>query len=282
MNITLDSIVPFVRYIHYIELVPAFTTHLQIAYDHRIFFCINGNYEITVENIRYRLSENSLLFVPGGVAYRLHQPESNVLLLGINFDFLWSHSDRTVPIVPAASREAFNSDGVIEEYGFTDAVIFNSVFMLEKTAHLFPYISRMLDEYNTKRLFYAQSNSAMLKQMLVMLARAYSTGYAPQPESTADEVINYIQKNCKRHLTNGDIGRELNFHPNYLNRLMLLHTGKSLHKYLLGVRLTKALDLLQSTDMKVTDIALETGFSDVQQFSKFFKSQTGMNPTDFR
>ncbi len=282
MNITLDSIVPFVRYIHYIELVPAFTTHLQIAYDHRIFFCISGDYEITAGDTVYKLNENSLLFVPGGVPYRLHQPESNVLLLGINFDFLWEHSDKTVPVVPAANESDFCADDVIEQYEFTDTTLFNSVFMLDKMERLFPYISRMLEEYNTKRLFYAQNNSAMLKQMLVMMTRAHLTGDAPQPESTADAVINYIQKNCKRHLTNSDIGRELNFHPNYLNRLMLRHTGKSLHKYLLSVRLTKALDLLQSTDMKVTDIALETGFADVQQFSKFFRSQTGMNPTDFR
>ena len=95
-------------------------------------------------------------------------------------------------------------------------------------------------------------------------------------------ILNYIQENYKRHISNSDIGRELNFHPNYLNRIMLIHTGKSLHKYLLNFRLTKALDLLQTTPMTVTEIAEETGFTDVQQFCKFFQAQTGSTPGSFR
>lgn len=282
MELNIDTLFPYLRYAHYIELVPAFTKSLQIAYDHRIFYCVNGDYQITVGQTVYTLDESSLLFVPSGTPYRLHVPTKNVLLVGINFDFSQGFSDLSIPIAPANDRDGFVKSNVLEKYTFTDVEQFNAPFFLQGQHSLFTYVQQMLDEYTTKRLFYSQKNSALLKQMLTAMARTLVTSFSHAPKNTVDRVISYIQSNYKRHISNADIGRELNFHPNYLNRLMLLHTGCSLHKYLLSFRLTKALDLLQSTPMTVTEIAEETGFSDVQQFCKFFQTQTGSTPGSFR
>lgn len=282
MDFTVDKIFPFVRYVHYIELVPAFTTHLQIACDYRIFYCINGDYHITVGNTTYSMDENSLLFVPAGTPYHLHPPKKNVLLIGINFDFTQDHADLTIPIAPTTDISSFKKDNLLEQINFSDVTDFNKTFVIYKQHNLFSLIQQMLDEYTTKRLFYNQKNSALLKQMLTTIARTLATDFSHASKSTVDIVINYIQENYKRHISNSDIGKELNFHPNYLNRIMLIHTGKSLHKYLLNFRLTKALDLLQTTPMTVTEIAEETGFSDVQQFCKFFQAQTGSTPGSFR
>lgn len=282
MELTLDKTYPFVRYVHYIELVPAFTTHLQIAYDNRIFYCVNGDYKISVGNTVYNMDENSLLFVPSGTPYHLYPPEKNVQLIGINFDFTQAHCNLTIPIAPTTAVKSFDKNNQLEQLYFKDITNFNTSFVLHKQHSLFSLIQQMLDEYTTKRLFFDQKNSAILKQLLTSIARTLMTDFSHAPKNTVDIVINYIQENYKRHISNVDIGKELNFHPNYLNRIMLIHTGKSLHKYLLSFRLTKALDLLQTTPMTITEIAEETGFTDVQQFCKFFQSQTGCTPGSFR
>jgi len=282
LDFTVDKIFPFVRYVHYIELVPAFTTHLQVANDHRIFYCVKGDYQISVDDTVYVMEESSLLFVPAGTPYHLHPPKKNVLLIGINFDFTQEHCDLTIPIAPTTDLNSSVKENLLEDIHFTDVADFNNAFVIYKQHSLFSLIQQMLDEYTTKRLFYNQKNSSILKQMLTSIARTMATNFSHAPKSTVDIVINYIQENYKRHISNVDIGRELNFHPNYLNRIMLIHTGKSLHKYLLNLRLTKALDLLQTTPMTVTEIAEEVGFSDVQQFCKFFQAQTGSTPGSFR
>ncbi len=282
MDFTVDKIFPFVRYVHYIELVPAFTTHLQVANDHRIFYCVKGDYQISVDDTVYAMEESSLLFVPAGTPYHLHPPKKNVLLIGINFDFTQEHCDLTIPIAPTTDLNSSVKENLLEDIHFTDVADFNNAFVIYKQHSLFSLIQQMLDEYTTKRLFYNQKNSSILKQMLTSIARTMATNFSHAPKSTVDIVITYIQENYKRHISNVDIGKELNFHPNYLNRIMLIHTGKSLHKYLLNLRLTKALDLLQTTPMTVTEIAEEVGFSDVQQFCKFFQAQTGSTPGSFR
>ena len=278
----ISHILPFVRYIHYIELLPEFTSHIQIGYDHRIFYCINGNYSITAANRLYTLTENALLYIPSGVPYHLHSPRQNILLIGINFDFSLDFSAHSVPVVPAASWQSFQESRQFEHVCFSDVSYFNTSFLLSDQHQLLALIQQILEEYASQRFFFAQKNSALLKQLLTVVARTLMTGFAPSPQKTVDAVIRYIQTHYKRRISNSDIGKELNFHPNYLNRLMLKDTGKSLHQYLLNYRLTKALDLLQSTSMTVTQVACETGFSDVHHFSKFFQKQTGCTPGSFK
>lgn len=278
----LVHLLPFVRYIHYIELIPENTSHVQIAYDHRLFYCINGDYAVTVDHTLYPLAENSLLYVPSGTLYHLHAPKKNVRLVGINFDFSFDFANYTIPVVPAARSESFEKERQFEQACFSDVPQLNAPFLLNNQHQLLTFIQQMLEEYATQRFFFAQKNSALLKQLLTQIARTLMTGSAPSRQKTVDLVINYIQANYKQHISNLDIGRELNFHPNYLNRLMLQHTGKTLHQYLLNYRLTKALDLLQSTPMTVTEVAAETGFADVHHFSKFFQQQTGCTPGSFK
>lgn len=282
MKLDINNISPFVRYVHYIKFVPEYTAHLHIAYDHRIFFCVGGNCKITIDNTVYQLEEDSLLFIPSGTPYHLHKTKENIMVIGINFDFTFEKSNLINPIAPAIKKKFFDKNLLLEKYFFTDIEQFNAPFMLSMQNLLLPKIKKMLDEYTAKRLFYNQINSAILKDLLTSVARTLVTGFTSSPQNTVDKVINYIQTNYMHKITNEDIGNAISFHPNYLNRLMLLNTGKTLHQYLLNYRLTKALDLLQTTSMTVTEISQQTGFSDVQQFCKFFLSQTGSTPSSFR
>ncbi len=285
MELNIDKIYPFVRYVHYIEFVPRYTTHIQTAYDHRIFFSKSGANKITIGSMDYILDEGSLLFIPAGVPYHLHKSKENNVLLGINFDFTYEKSNLENPIAPAFKEGVFDDSLIIEKYTFTDVEQFNAPFIIKLNNFNISRFQTMLDEYTVKRLFFNQKNSAILKEVLTHIARILISGVSTSPQNSTDKVdkiINYIQANYMHRISNQKIGSALNFHPNYLNRIMLANTGKTLHQYLLSVRLTKALDLLQTTTLSVTEIAHKTGFSDVQQFCKFFLNQTGSTPSSFR
>ncbi len=285
MELNINNIQPFVRYVHYIEFVPRYTTHIQTAYDHRLFFCKNGACKITVDSSVYVVEEGSLLFIPAGVPYHLHKSKEANVLLGVNFDFTYKKSNLENPIAPAFKQGVVDESFIIEHYKFVDVEPFNAPFMIKTSNFQASRFQAMLDEYTVKRLYFNQKNSAILKEILTDIARILLSGISASPQNTTekiDKIINYIQANYMHRISNEKIGNALNFHPNYLNRLMLANTGKTLHQYLLSVRLTKALDLLQTTTLSVTEIAQKTGFSDVQQFCKFFLSQTGSTPSSFR
>lgn len=71
-------------------------------------------------------------------------------------------------------------------------------------------------------------------------------------------------------------------HVNYLNRCMKKVTGRTTSQYLFERIGAEAKILLQHTDWTVSEISEVLGFDGLAHFNKFFKNQTGMNPTSFR
>jgi len=68
----------------------------------------------------------------------------------------------------------------------------------------------------------------------------------------------------------------------YLSHVFKEVTGMRLRDYLIQVRLDKAKELLSHIDLKIKEIAYDTGFSDPNYFCRAFKKKTGLNPTNWR
>lgn len=278
----IDDFAPFVRYIHYIEPTYMYDGRTKMGYDHRIFFCENGYMHITVDGEVYALEKNSLLYVPSGCPYVLGTPEDEGKLVGVNFDFGYGFSDLRVPIVPENSREKYDESRQLEGGGLLDGTHFERPFALHGQSELGSIIYHVFDEFTTARIYHSQSESALLKRLLILTVRRLTLGADKAPQKTVNVVISYIQEHYMEDLSNAAIGQALNFHPNYLNRLMIKNTGRSLHQYLIYFRLTKALDRLQSTNLTIAQIAEKCGFSDTGHFTKAFKKQFGVAPRDMR
>jgi AraC-like DNA-binding protein len=59
-------------------------------------------------------------------------------------------------------------------------------------------------------------------------------------------------------------------------------TGLSFNLYLRSLRLHQAKTLLETTELNVSEIAYEVGFSDPKYFSRVFSEQFGTAPRDWR
>lgn len=70
--------------------------------------------------------------------------------------------------------------------------------------------------------------------------------------------------------------------PAHLRRVFKATTGQTLSDYATGIRLERAKTLLAQTDMPVTDIAVQMGFSSLSGFSFSFHKASGMTARDYR
>lgn len=59
-------------------------------------------------------------------------------------------------------------------------------------------------------------------------------------------------------------------------------TGVSPNQYHLEIRLTKAAELLEASNLSITEIAYQTGFETLFYFSRIFKKKYEMSPKDYR
>ncbi|WP_026508275.1 response regulator transcription factor [Butyrivibrio sp. MC2013] len=97
-----------------------------------------------------------------------------------------------------------------------------------------------------------------------------------------EKVNDYIRKNYKDDVTLGSISAALYLNPSYLSRAYKKLTGKTITERITMQRIDKAKSLLLSTNMKIYEVARETGYNDPAYFTNVFLKQTGKSPTDFR
>jgi two-component system, response regulator YesN len=93
----------------------------------------------------------------------------------------------------------------------------------------------------------------------------------------------YLMANYRESITNLTLSQEFGFVPSYISRLFREHTGLSTSDYLIKLRMDKAKELMaKDPDIMVKEVADQVGFKNQYHFSKTFKKQTGIWPTDFR
>lgn len=100
--------------------------------------------------------------------------------------------------------------------------------------------------------------------------------------SVADEVKFYLDTNYSEKIVIRDVAKSYGVHPNYLSRIFSEKYGVSPKRYLIGLKLKKACRLLMTTELPVSVIASSLGFEDQLAFSKLFKKEYSMPPTEYR
>src|SRR5690606_29564615 len=95
-------------------------------------------------------------------------------------------------------------------------------------------------------------------------------------EYLVNQVKRYIQKNYSKGITLNSVSRHFHVNPSYLSRIFLEHTGENYLSYVNRIRITKAKELLKTSDKKIYEVALEIGFNDTYYFSTWFKRLVGV------
>jgi two-component system response regulator YesN len=97
------------------------------------------------------------------------------------------------------------------------------------------------------------------------------------------KIINFINNNYSNsHLSLQDISKNTYLSPAYICTIFKENTGKTINKYISEYRLSKSKELLSDKNIKITDIASKVGYSDGNYFTKIFKKETGLTPSEYR
>ncbi|WP_199616107.1 helix-turn-helix transcriptional regulator [Paenibacillus alkalitolerans] len=79
-----------------------------------------------------------------------------------------------------------------------------------------------------------------------------------------------------------DIAKKLNVHRAYISHCFKEVYGVSPKYYALQVRIKKAKELLQRSDLPVSSIAAQLSFSSTGYFCRFFRNHVGFSPHQYR
>jgi AraC-like DNA-binding protein len=92
----------------------------------------------------------------------------------------------------------------------------------------------------------------------------------------------FLDGHYRMPLTIKRLSQEAALSPYHFIRLFRQAYQQTPHQYLIQRRLERAKELLQSSDLSITDICAEVGFESLGSFSALFRKATGLPPSVYR
>ena len=96
-----------------------------------------------------------------------------------------------------------------------------------------------------------------------------------------NSVFDYIKRNLCEDLSLENVAAHFSLSAIHFHNLFKKAVGVTLHEYVEEQRLKKAIDLLLTTKLTLTDIAFDCGFSSQSYFSFVFKRKFGVTPRGY-
>ncbi|UOQ46568.1 AraC family transcriptional regulator [Gracilibacillus caseinilyticus] len=98
-----------------------------------------------------------------------------------------------------------------------------------------------------------------------------------------NRIISWIDNHFDNNLNLDSIANELNISKYYMSRIFKDITGYTIMQYMMSCRINRAKYLLEVyPDKTILEVALESGFENSSHFSRFFRKQVSVTPTEYR
>lgn len=98
----------------------------------------------------------------------------------------------------------------------------------------------------------------------------------------ARELLAYLNEHYIEKITLSDLAGQFHLSEKYISRQFSRHFQITFTGYINHLRLSCAQNLLETTELPITEIALRSGFPNVSYFIRMFKGSYGVSPLKYR
>ncbi|WP_246281211.1 response regulator transcription factor [Saccharibacillus qingshengii] len=128
----------------------------------------------------------------------------------------------------------------------------------------------------------APSAAALLEQFLGRAEAKIAEHAGQSGGANMKKLLAYIDEHYAEPLSLTGLGRHFHFNPSYLSSYFTSHNKEGFSEYLNKIRVSRAEELLREGEISISEISGRVGYSDPGYFTKVFKKQTGLSPSQYR
>lgn len=224
-------------------------------------------------------SEKSKQFVPDIIISDVMMPEKGgiEMMRELREEMTTSH----IPIVLLTAKSTIQSKLEGLKFGADDYITkpFSATYLKARIFNLLEQRKKLQTLYCASLLSSVQEHANTKKQLEFTAAPELS----PHDQKFMNTLLEFINK----HLDNGDLmvedmAKEVNMSRSVFFKKLKTLTGLSPVEFLRDMRIKHAADLIKRNEFNMAQIAYMTGFNDSHYFSKCFKQQFGITPTEYK
>lgn len=249
--------------------------HMDVHWhpEHEILLVCEGSIRVRLNETTYHLTKDDVLFIPGGTIHSAEPENCHYSCILTNLSLLVKKSDACMPYA-----ERISSGEVTVHTKLS-----------ESDPHFAQLCHEMLDVHQAGSEGYPFEIKGLIH---LFFGRIFRMGYYTKQATDKNasrklsgrmkNVITYIQEHYNSPLRLDMLAALVNLSPNHFCRSFRSITGQTPFEYIQAYRLSKARYALISTEMTVTEVALECGFNDTSHFIRLFREAYGTTPKQFR
>ena len=237
---------------------------------------IKNIYTIYIEEEKLVLLPNQILIIAPGMLHRIEAPDK-----GVRYIMLFD---------PAL----FNS---ISGFESLNTMFCPYALYTESNCNCLPELNQCMNhlysEYSgNDPLKYASIYSDLLQLIIAAKKNQVNTIIDASflSDSKSHKYLNkflsickYIEDNCNEDITIEELANMSGFSESHFIRLFKQFTNVTYYNYLNQCRINKAKHLLADvSNLSITEISLQSGFTSIATFNRLFKKQLNCSPTQYR
>lgn len=257
-----------------------YPTHWHVGIE--ILMPVTDIYGVIVDQKKYILEKGDILIVNSGVPHALEAPPTGERII-LQFD-------------PALLYSLKEMETLL--------LLFPSVFYITQNnePELYPLVKAKMEEiireYDEQQPFAGALVYASLIEMFAGMGRVIRERSIEDTEmrdvrrskhdrqweyqEVAMKACNYINQHYQEKLTLEETAKMVGFSKYHFTRVFKKYMNMTFYEYLNKKRVKCAEGLLYSTEMSITDVAFNSGFSSMSSFDRTFKALNKCSPSEFR
>ena len=241
---------------------------------YRLLYLEKGSMNFFVDDKKYSLNPGDVFFMPAGTQYATDSLENEMVL----YNVLFSVGNADDFFKDNLKYNIFSDLTERCRVEFTDFPELND-------CRLYRNLLIENDFRKLEREYFKREKLSLLKinaSLTEVLIKLIESSLNRNEESLYKKIAAYAEENAAQDIDCESIAAHFNYHPNYLNRVVKINSGVSLHTFLTNVKCKEAAKLLLSTNRTITEIAQELYFCDSSHFTNVFGKVMGMTPSAYR
>lgn len=259
----------------HVELRKSMSSNQHIHYDIEVHFVLRGCYQLDTTQLKFSLTENTVCVIPKGCSHQL-SPET-------------ADSDIFNMLVTLAPRGKGGRSKMVTQ-------LWNSL----KHVQLFPGSSRICDhirdfcaDYKGNDDMNQHIRESLMTLVFCLVTEKLSERFPIRSQMATvfqlpydgawfdADLENFIMCNYKHKLSREDVAEHLCISVAQLSRIIQRNYGTNYTQLITRLRMVDAEKLLK-TDISITDIAKNLGYTTYNGFATAFKKHFGTTPNQMR
>lgn len=230
-----------------------------------LIYCVGGRGWVTISGISYEVSSNQYIFIPPGTPHSFGADASNP------WSIYWIHfkGDMCKEFIPSNRMPV--------------AILPERSSRIQERLELFEEIySNFAIAYTKDHMTYV---SMCLYRFLATFTHTMQYRYIKTEHkelSVSAILIRYMQENIGRNISLADLSDRFRYSQSHISALFHKETGMSPINYFIRLKVQRACEYIELTDMKMHEISTKLGYTEPTYFTRIFSKVMGMSPAQYR